>query len=248
MVYFVGAGPGDPELITLKARRLLDEGDIIIYAGSLVNKKLLHHVKAELYDSSKLNLKEIIEIIKQGVSLGKKVIRLHSGDPSIYGAIKEQMVMLDNLNIPYDVVPGVTSATAAAAALKEELTLPEVSQSIIITRLGGKTPVPEKERLRNLAKHKATMLILLSISMIEDVVKELLYAYPEDTPVAVVEKASWPDERIIRTALKDIVMKVKGAGIKKTAMIVVGDVLKQELKAVSKLYDKNFEHGYRKKA
>jgi precorrin-4/cobalt-precorrin-4 C11-methyltransferase len=245
MIYFVGAGPGDPELITLKGRRLLDEADMIIYAGSLVNKLLFENVKAELYDSKVMTLDEIIECIKEGVEKGKKVVRLHSGDPSIYGAVKEQMVRLDALGIEYEIIPGVTSATAAAAVLKEELTRPEVSQTVIITRHGGRTPVPEKESLKDLASHQATMLIFLSISLIDDVVAQLKQAYPDDTSVAVVEKATWPEERIIRAPLSNIAVKVKETGIKKTAIIVIGDILKHELQAVSKLYDRDFTHEYR---
>jgi precorrin-4/cobalt-precorrin-4 C11-methyltransferase len=246
-VFFIGAGPGDPELITIKGRRLLDAADVIIYAGSLINPKLLESVRAELYDSSEMTLDEIIEIIGSEAKRGKNVARLHSGDPTIYGAIKEQMVRLDELGISYEVVPGVSSATAVAAALKTELTLPEVSQTVIITRLRGRTPALEKERLSLLAAHRATLLIFLSVSMIEDVVKELLCVYSETAPIAVVEKASWPQERIIRGSLNDIAQKVKDAGIKKTAIIVVGDILLTgQLKAVSKLYDPHFEHGYRK--
>ncbi len=245
-VYFIGAGPGDPELITIKGRKLLDEAQVVIYAGSLVNPELLDGIKAEVFDSARMNLDEIIEIIKTSIRHGKSVVRLHTGDPSIYGAIREQMERLDRFGIPYEVVPGVSSAMAVAASLNIELTLPEVSQTIIITRHAGKTPVPEKERVRELAKHRATMLIFLSISLIDEVIKELLSGYPESTPVAVVEKATWPEERIIRGTLKDIAQKVKEVDIKKTAIIVVGDVLKDEnLRAVSRLYDKDFSHGYR---
>lgn len=246
-IYFIGAGPGDPELITLKGKRLLGEADIVVYAGSLINPAVLRDTKAELYDSSKLNLSQIIEIMEKAYRADKRVVRLHSGDPSIFGALKEQMQRLDGLGIPYEVIPGVSSAMAAAAALKTELTLPEISQTVIITRHGGRTPVPEKERLRELARPRATMLVFLSVNMIDEVVAELLSEYPEDTPVAVVEKATWPEERIIHGTLKDIAQKIKRADIKKTAIIAVGDVLrKNKLKAVSKIYDKDFSHGYRK--
>ena len=198
-----------------------------------------------MFDSAKLNLDEIIEIISGKVEEGRKVVRLHSGDPSIYGAIKEQMVRLDSLGIPYEIIPGVSSAMAVAAALKEEFTLPEVTQTLIITRLGGRTPVPEKEALRRLSEIRASMLIFLSVGMMDEVVSELLHGYPEDTPVAVVEKATWPEERIIRGTLKDITEKVKEAGMERTAVIAVGDFMRG-LKKASRLYDKDFTHGYRR--
>ncbi|MBI4619702.1 MAG: precorrin-4 C(11)-methyltransferase [Desulfobacterales bacterium] len=241
----VGAGPGDPDLLTIKGKRLLKEADVVIYAGSLVHPDILQGLEAELFDSAKLNLDEIIGIISGKVEEGKKVIRLHSGDPSIYGAIKEQMERLDSLGIPYEVIPGVSSAMAVAAALKEEFTLPEVTQTLIITRLPGRTPVPEKEALGRLSEIRASMLIFLSVGMMDEVVSELLHGYPEDTPVAVVEKVTWPEERIIRGTLKDITEKVKDAGIEKTAVIAVGDFMRG-LKKASRLYDRDFSHGYRK--
>lgn len=244
-VYIVGAGPGDPDLLTIKGKRLLKEADVVIYAGSLVHPDILQGLEAELFDSAKLNLDEIIGIIKGKVEEGKKVVRLHSGDPSIYGAIKEQMVRLDSLGIPYEIIPGVSSAMAVAAALKEEFTLPEVTQTLIITRLGGRTPVPEKEALGRLSEIRASMLIFLSVGMIDKVVSELLHGYPEDTPIAVVEKVTWPQERIIRGQLKDISKKVKDAGIEKTAVIAVGDFMRG-LKKASRLYDRDFSHGYRR--
>jgi len=244
-VFIVGAGPGDPDLLTIKGKRLLKEADVVIYAGSLVHPDILQGLEAELFDSAKLNLDEIIGIISGKVEEGKKVVRLHSGDPSIYGAIKEQMVRLDSLGIPYEIIPGVSSAMAVAAALKEEFTLPEVTQTLIITRLGGRTPVPEKEALGRLSEIRASMLIFLSVGMIDKVVSELLHGYPEDTPVAVVEKVTWPQERIIRGQLKDISKKVKDAGIEKTAVIAVGDFMRG-LKKASRLYDRDFSHGYRR--
>jgi len=244
-VYIVGAGPGDTDLLTIKGKRLLKEADVVIYAGSLVHPDILQGLEAELFDSAKLNLDEIIGIISGKVEEGKKVVRLHSGDPSIYGAIKEQMVRLDSLGIPYEIIPGVSSAMAVAAALKEEFTLPEVTQTLIITRLGGRTPVPEKEALGRLSEIRASMLIFLSVGMIDKVVSELLHGYPEDTPVAVVEKVTWPQERIIRGQLKDISKKVKDAGIEKTAVIAVGDFMRG-LKKASRLYDRDFSHGYRR--
>ena len=246
-VYFIGAGPGDPELITMKGHRLLNAADLIIYAGSLVNPQLLDGLSAEIHNSASMNLDEICQLMITAHGQDKKVARLHTGDPAIFGAIKEQMVMLDKVTIPYEVVPGVSSAAATAAALKAELTLPEVSQTVIITRQAGRTPVPEKEQLRLLASHQATMLIFLSVGMIDTVMAELTAGgYPGSTPVAVVEKASWPEQQIVRGDMSSIAAKIHSAGIKKTAMIAVGRVFGQEeLQAASKLYDKDFKHGCR---
>ncbi len=246
-VYFVGAGPGDPELLTLKGRRLLDEAELIIFAGSLVNPALLSGLSADVHDSAGMTLEEICGLMVAAHRHDRKVVRLHTGDPAIFGAIKEQMAELDRQGVPYEVVPGVSSMAATAAALKAELTLPEVSQTVIITRQAGRTPVPEQENLTSLASHQATMMIFLSAGLIEQVVTDLLAGgYPAATPVAVVEKASWPDERIIRGNLSSIGQKVKEAGITKTAIIAVGQVFAEaELQAVSKLYDKGFTHGCR---
>ncbi len=251
-VHFVGAGPGDPELITVKGARLLREADVIIYAGSLVDRRLVQEYgpNADVYDSSSMTLEETTSIIAEAVLAGKSVARLHTGDPSIYGAIQEQMAELDRLGIDYGVVPGVTSAFAAAAALRQELTLPEVSQTVVFTRLEGRTPVPERESLGKIAKIGATLVIYLSVSMIERVAEELLRgAYTAETPAAVVCRASWPDERIVEGTLADIVDLVKRAGIDRQALILVGDVLKarkEGLKAKSLLYDRGFSHEYRK--
>jgi precorrin-4/cobalt-precorrin-4 C11-methyltransferase len=251
-VHFIGAGPGDPELITVKGARLLREADVVIYAGSLVDRDLVraHAPDAEVYDSSSLTLEETTSAIAEAVLADRQVVRLHTGDPSIYGAIQEQMEELDRLGIDYDVVPGVTSAFAAAAALKQELTMPGVTQTVILTRLAGRTPVPERESLGEIAKTGATLVIYLSVSMIDRVVEELLQgAYTPETPTAVVSRASWPDERIIEGTLATIAGCVKGAGIEKQALILVGDVLKarkEGLKARSRLYDKEFSHGCRK--
>ena len=249
-IAIVGAGPGDVELITIKGRRLLDEADCIVFAGSLVNRQLLDGCKAEIYDSQGMNLDEIVEILATAWKKGGRVVRLHTGDPSIFGAIKEQMQALDKLEVPYYVVPGVSSAFGAAASLNAELTLPEVAQTVIITRQEGRTPVPEFEKLRLLASHQTTMLIFLSVSMIETVVKELTSGgYPPNTPVAVVEKATWEDEYILRGTLENIAAKVEEAGIRKTALICVGKVFAgTDLQAVSKLYDRSFSHGTRKAA
>lgn len=251
-VHFIGAGPGDAELITVKGARLLKEADVIVYAGSLVDRELVrtYAPDALVYDSAGMTLEETTQLLAQGAADGKKVARLHTGDPSIYGAIQEQMEALDGLGIEYEVVPGVTSAFAAAAALKQELTLPEVSQTVIITRLAGKTPAPERERLSSIAVIGATLVIYLSVSMVEKVVAELLMgAYTPDTPAAVVYRASWPDERIVEGRLADIARLVREAEIGKQALILVGDVLKarrEGLKAKSLLYDKGFTHGFRK--
>lgn len=246
-VHFVGAGPGDPELITVKGQRLLREADVVIYTGSLVPKPLITGLKAEVHNSAGLNLDQVFAIILEAWRNGKKVVRLHTGDPSIYGAINEQIALLKENTIPFRVIPGVSSGLATAAALKTELTLPEVSQTVIFTRRGGRTPVPEKEDLSLLASHQATMMIFLSVGMIEDVVKELLAGgYPDDTPVAIVEKTSWPDERQLRGTLATIAALVKKAGITKTAIIAVGRVLADgPPPALSKLYDETFTHGYR---
>ncbi len=245
-IVFVGAGPGDPELLTIKGRRLLDQADVIVYAGSLVNPALLDGLSATLHNSASLTLDECIGIMAEAAGQEKKVVRLHTGDPAIFGAIREQMARLDKLHIAYEVVPGVTSATAAAASLKAELTLPEISQTIIITRQAGRTPVPDKEQLRLLAAHQATMLIFLSVGMIDTVVAELTAGgYPTSTPVAVVEKASWPEERKVYGTLATISAVVKKADIKKTAMILVGNVL-SGIGKESRLYDKHFSHEFRR--
>ncbi len=249
-IHFVGAGPGDPELITVKGQRLLTDADLVIYTGSLVPVALIEGLKAEVHNSAGLNLDEVLELMIPAWRGGKKIVRLHTGDPAIYGAINEQIAALVTNDIPFRVIPGVSSATATAAALSTQLTLPEVSQTIIVTRRAGRTPMPEKEDLVSLASHQATMLILLSINMIEDVVSDLLQGgYPADTPVAVVEKVSWPEERQLRGTLTDISQKVQEAGITRTAIIAVGQVLAEAPPPVlSKLYDKHFSHGYRESA
>ncbi len=245
-VYFIGAGPGDPDLITLKGHRLLKAADVIIYAGSLVNPMLLTDCRKEsrLYNSAAMTLEEVVEIMRIAVEQGLMVARLHTGDPSIYGAIREQMDRLEELSISYEVIPGVSSFVASAAALKKEFTLPEVSQTVILTRLEGRTPVPTGESLRELATHQATMAIFLSVHMIEEVVAELITAYPKETPVAVVQRASWPDEKILLGTLENISERVKAENITKTAQILVGNFLGDRY-ALSKLYDKGFSHEYR---
>ncbi|WP_093795227.1 precorrin-4 C(11)-methyltransferase [Sporomusa acidovorans] len=246
-VFFVGAGPGDPELITVKGQRLLGQADIIIYAGSLVNPALLSLAKngAAIYNSASMTLDEVIAVVEQGVKENKLVVRLHTGDPSIYGAIQEQMDKLAGKSIAFEVIPGVSSFLATAAALKQEYTLPDVSQTVIITRLEGRTPVPEKEKLVKLASHEATMCIFLSVHMLDNVVKELIDGgYPAETPVAIVQKASWPDQKIYRGALKTIAQIARENNIDRTAMIVVGKVLDTNY-ALSRLYAPEFGHMFR---
>lgn len=246
-ISFVGAGPGDVELITVKGQRLLGEADVIIYAGSLVNPALLALAKqgTSIYNSASMTLDEVIEVMVEAVAAGKKVVRLHTGDPSIYGAIQEQMDALEKKKITYDVVPGVSSFLATAAALKCEYTLPDVSQTVIITRLEGRTPVPEKEKLALLASHNATMCIFLSVHMIDNVMKELMDGgYTSNTPVAIVQKASWPEQKIFRGTIETIGAIVKDAKIDRTAMIVVGHCLDSEY-ALSRLYAPEFAHMYR---
>ena len=248
-IVFVGAGPGDPELITVKGRKALDSADVVIYAGSLVNPALLDGIKAEIFDSAKMDLDEIITIMKRAVENDKTVVRLHTGDTSFYSAISEQIERLRDLNITYEVIPGVSSAMAGAAILGQELTIPEISQTVIFTRMEGRTPVPASERLGSLALHRATMAIFLSVGMIEKVRDELLQGYAADTPVVVIEKATWPDQKVIRGSLQDLAGLVKDAGIKKTALIYVGESLRASetsLGKESKLYHKDFKHEYRK--
>ncbi len=246
-VYLVGAGPGDPELITVKGQRIVNQADIIIYAGSLVNKAIIggHKKDAEIFNSASMTLDEVIAVIERGTKEGKKIARVHTGDPSIYGAIREQMDRLDKLGIPFEVVPGVSSFVASAAALKKEFTLPDVSQTVICTRLEGRTPVPEKEKLEDLAIHQASMAIFLSVQMIDDVVSRLLSHYSPKTPVAVVQRATWEDQKIVLGTLETIAEKVKNEKITKTAQILVGDFLGDDY-SLSKLYDPHFSHEYRK--
>ncbi|MCL2510081.1 MAG: precorrin-4 C(11)-methyltransferase [Methanomassiliicoccaceae archaeon] len=249
-IHFIGAGPGDPELITIRGRRLIDEADVIIFAGSLVNPDVLKGAKpsAAVYDSAYMDLDEVIEVIKESTDKGLKVVRVHTGDPAIYGAIREQMDRLDLLNIEYDVVPGVSSFLAVASVLKKEYTLPDVSQTVIVTRMEGRTPMPPKEKLIDLAKHNATMAIFLSIGFINEMCTTLIAGgYDPKTPVAVVYKATWPDQKILIGDLTDIAKKVKDEKIEKTALTVVGGFLGDEY-SLSKLYDKYFTTGYRKGA
>ncbi|MDY3982578.1 MAG: precorrin-4 C(11)-methyltransferase [Veillonellaceae bacterium] len=246
-VYIVGAGPGDPELITRKGYRLVAEADIVIYAGSLVNPAILEACKpnCKIYNSATMNLDEVLAVMEDGAAKGQMIVRLHTGDPAIYGAIQEQMDALEKKGISFEVVPGVSSFLATAAALKQEYTLPNVSQTVIITRMEGRTPMPPKEKLAMLAAHQATMCIFLSVQMLDSVVAELVSGgYTKDTPVAIVVKASWPDQRIIRGTLETIADQVAKEGVLRQAMIVVSKVLDSDYE-LSKLYDKNFSHMYR---
>ncbi len=246
-VYFIGAGPGDPKLLTIKGKEIIEEAPVIIYSGSLVNKAILDYavMAKEIHNSANLNLDEMGEIFTRAKAAGQDIARIHTGDPSIYGAVNEQMQVLDELGIDYEVVPGVSSFQAAAAALKQELTLPGVCQTITLSRVAGKTPVPDKESLRELIRSRPTLVLFLSIAQFAQIVETLREEYADSTPVAVVYKASWPDEKIIRGTLADIVEKIAASGITRTALIMVGEVFSKEAGA-SLLYDRNFSHMFRK--
>ena len=248
MVYFVGAGPGDVDLITVKGRKFVEQADVVIYAGSLVWEAHLQCCKTECekYNSAGMTLEEVIDVIVRAEQQGKMVVRLHTGDPTIYGAIREQMIWLDQHNIKYEVVPGVSSFTASCAAIQREFTLPNVSQTVIVTRLEGRTPVPKDEDLTLLASHKCSMAIFLSVKNIDTVVEKLKQGYKRDNvPVAVVYKATWPDQQILRGTLKDIAAKVQNAGIQKFAQILVGDFIEGDFER-SQLYHPQFSHEFRK--
>ncbi|WP_242966403.1 precorrin-4 C(11)-methyltransferase [Clostridium sp. BSD9I1] len=245
-VYFIGAGPGDVDLITVKGRKILEKADVVIYAGSLVSKEHLDFCKesVEMHNSASMTLEDVIDVMKKAASENKMVVRLHTGDPSMYGAIKEQMDELNKFDIKYEVVPGVSSCFAAAAAIKREFTLPGVTQTLILTRVEGRTPVPAGEDLEKLASTGASMAIFLSISMIEKVVEKLRRGYGKNVPIAIVERATWEDERVILGTLDDIAEKVKEANITKCAQILVGDFIDTEYDK-SLLYDKTFTHMFR---
>ncbi|MCI5604799.1 MAG: precorrin-4 C(11)-methyltransferase [Clostridia bacterium] len=244
MVHFVGAGSGAADLITLRGKKLLEEADIVIYAGSLVNPELLKYTNGKIYNSAEMNLDEVIDVMKQGDT--KNIVRLHTGDPCVYGAIREQMDRLNLLGIEYDVCPGVSSFCGAAAALKAEYTLPDVSQTVIITRMEGRTPVPEKEKIRFLAAHSATMVIFLSTGMLKELSAELIAGgYSADTPAAIVYKATWHDEKVMRCTVGTLNETAEKNGIKKTALITVGDFL-GDYYSLSKLYDKTFTTEFRR--
>lgn len=247
MISFVGAGPGDADLITVKGRKLLESTDIVIYTGSLVSIKHLEFCKkkCKFYNSAGMTLEEVIDIMTEGEEKKLNTVRLHTGDPTIYGAIKEQMDLLKARGIEYEVIPGVSSFTAACSAIKSEFTLPGVSQTIILTRMEGRTEVPQKEDLESLASHGASMAIFLSVKDIDKVVEKLIKGYKsDDIPVAVVYKATWEDEKIIFGTLANIDDKIKEENIVKTAQILVGDFLKSDYER-SRLYDPSFSHGFR---
>ncbi len=250
-VRFVGAGPGDPELITVKGMRCLQEADRVVYAGSLVPKTLLNYCRKDVkaYDSASLTLAQTHALLKEGYEAGERVVRLHTGDPSLYGAIHEQMDLLDRDNIAHEVVPGVSAAFAAAAVMNLELTIPEISQTVILTRMGGRTPVPREEKLSALASHRATMVIYLSIQRIEEVVLELEEHYPVHTPAIVAYRVGWPDQNLICGTLENIAERVRVAGIDRQAIILVGEVFGMECGGEtvkrSKLYDETFGHQFR---
>jgi len=245
-VIFVGAGPGNPELLTVQAHRLLSNCQICIYAGSLVAPEVVALVPetADLYDSAGMTLEEMEEVFCQAQQRNVDLIRLHTGDPSIYGAIREQMNILDRLGIDYEVVPGISSFQAAAAALKTELTAPEIAQTIILSRTSGRTPMPAAQELEHLARTQSTLCLFLSVHKMAEVATELANWYGKECPAAVVFHASWPDEVIISGTLADIAAQVEAAAIKKTAMIIVGPALVRDI-PVSKLYHRHFSHGYR---
>ena len=248
MVHFVGAGSGAVDLITIRGKKRLDEADVVIYAGSLVNPELLQSCKkeCEIYNSAMMTLEEVLVVIEQSEKAGKDTVRLHTGDPCLYGAIREQMDALDQREIAYDVCPGVSSFCGAAAALKTEYTLPNVSQSVVITRMEGRTPVPEMEKIEQWAKHQATMVIFLSMGLLPELEKALQKGgYAADTPVAIVYKATWPEEKVFHCTVDTIAEKKKKNKITKTALIVVGKVLNGVYDR-SKLYDPFFSTEYRK--
>ena len=247
MVHFVGAGSGAVDLITVRGARLLSEADVVIYAGSLVNPDLLSYTKegCDIHDSAKMTLEQVIEVIKKAEADGKVTVRLHTGDSSIYGAVREQFDELQELGIEYDVCPGVSSFCGAAASLKTEYTLPDVSQTVIITRTAGRTPVPERESIRALAAHQSTMVLFLSTSLTERLQADLLAGgYPGNTPVAVVYKATWPEERIFRCTVETLHQTVTANGLTKTSLIVVGNCMgDQYLRSL--LYHPGFTTEYR---
>lgn len=247
MVHFVGAGPGAADLITVRGQALLAAADVIIYAGSLVNPEHLKLAREgrRIYDSASMTLEEVIAVIKQAEAQGLTTVRLHTGDPSIYGAIREQMDLLAQAGICYDVTPGVSSFCGAAAALKAEYTLPDVSQTVIITRMAGRTPVPEKEEIAKLAAHEATMAIFLSTGLLEPLSVELMRGgYAADTPAAIVYKATWPEERVFYGTVETLPQIARENSITKTALILVGRFLGDSYQR-SKLYDPSFTHEFR---
>ena len=248
-VYFVGAGPGDPELLTLKGRRLMEQADVIVYTGSLIEPAILNYANstAETYDSATMHLGQIVDLIADNVKQGKRVVRLCSGDPSLYGATQEQIDILESRQIECELVPGVSSFLAAAATLRRELTLPSVSQTVIITRPAGRTPALSAESIKKLSKHRATMVIFLGAKQIRKLCKELIEGgYPKTTPIAVLYRVSWPEETIIKGTIDHMAAKAEKSKISKTALVIVGRVLAESAYSRSKLYDPLFTHSHRK--
>ncbi len=248
MVHFVGAGSGAADLITVRGARLLGEADVVIYAGSLVNPALLAYTRAgcEIHNSAEMTLEQVMEVIRSAEAEGRVTVRLHTGDASIYGAVREQFDRLEALGIAYDVCPGVSSFCGAAAALRAEYTLPEVSQTVIITRAAGRTPVPERESIRSLAAHGSTMVLFLSTSLADRLEGDLLAGgYDAATPAAVVYKATWPDERVYRCTVGTLAKTVADNGLTKTALLIVGNCLGEGYER-SRLYDPSFTTEYRK--
>lgn len=247
-VYIIGAGPGDPKLITVRGAELVEQCPVVLYTGSLVPQAVIARARpdARVLDSSSMTLEQIIDVLKQAHAADQDVARVHTGDPSIFGSTAEQIRRLVELGIPYEIIPGVSSFTAAAAVLGKELTLPELSQTVIVTRAEGRTLMPEGEKLEDLARHRATLALFLSAGLIRDVVEKLLPSYGPDCPVAVVQKATWPDQKVVRGTLADIGDKVRAERINATAMILVGEVLEAKDFANSRLYDPTFTHRFRK--
>lgn len=245
-VYFIGAGPGDPELITVKGMKTLGRCEMVIYAGSLVSAEILTYAEnaVEVHDSASLTKEDMQNLFLKAKEKGWNVARLHTGDPSLYGTLDEQMNFLDTIDASYSVVPGVSSVHAAAAALKTGLTAPGVCQTLILSRMPGRTPVPEKESLENLAISQSTLALFLSAAQLEEIVRRLSGKYPPSTPAAIVYRASWPDEEIVRGTLENIVEKAKVLGSSKTSLIIIGEALNRS-SGDSLLYDKSFTHGFR---
>lgn len=248
MIHFVGAGSGAPDLITVRGKKYLEEADVIIYAGSLVNPQLLEYAKdgCQVYNSAKMTLEEVLDVMRMAEAEKKTTVRLHTGDPCLYGAIREQMDVLDEENIAYDSCPGVSSFCGAASALNLEYTLPEVSQSVIITRMAGRTPVPSKESIESFAAHQATMVVFLSTGMLEELSGRLIEGgYTKDTPAAIVYKATWEDEKAVVCTVGTLAQTARENHITKTALMIIGDAVAHSHYERSKLYDPGFTTEFR---
>ena len=249
MIHFVGAGSGAPDLITIRGKKFLEEADVIIYAGSLVNPQLLDYAKegCQIYNSAKMTLEEVLDVMREAEKAEKMTVRLHTGDPCLYGAIREQMDVLDEEGVSYDYCPGVSSFCGAASALNLEYTLPEVSQSVIITRMAGRTPVPEKESIESFAAHQATMVVFLSTGLLEELSKRLIEGgYSKDTPAAIVYKATWEDENSFVCTVGTLAQTAKENQITKTALMIIGEAVAHSNYERSKLYDPGFTTEFRK--